>query len=269
MGAAERKVAKEEEGCKMKVEILKQAENEITFAVDEIGPALANAIRRAAMFEVPALAIEDVYFSQNSSVLYDEMLAHRLGLIVLKTDLKSYNLPEQCTCKGKLCAKCSVKGILRAKGPVTVYAEDLKLKDPSVKAIYPKTIIVKLIEGQELELEFAAVLGQGKEHTKWSPCHLYYRGWPEFDAKDANLDKAFESIPSNVAKKSGRTIEILDFTKWQPAYEAILEKAGVKITNRDDKFIFTLESWGQLSPKVIMTEAFDVLQEKLKTVKLK
>ena len=253
----------------MKVEILKQAENEITFAVDEIGPALANAIRRAAMFEVPTLAIEDVYFSQNSSVLYDEVIAHRLGLVVLKTDLKSYNLPEQCTCKGKLCAKCSVKGILRAKGPVTVYAEDLKFKDPSVKAIYPKTIIVKLMEGQDIELEFSAVLGKGSEHTKWSPCHLYYRGEPEFDAKDADLDKAFENIPSNVAKKSGKTIEILDFTKWLPAYEAVLEKAGVKITNREDKFIFTLESWGQLSSKTIMTEALDVLQEKLKTVKLK
>ncbi len=253
----------------MKVEILKQVENEITFAVDEIGPALANAIRRAAMFEVPTLAIEDVYFNQNSSVLYDEIVAHRLGLVVLKTDLKSYNLPDDCTCKGKLCAKCSVKGTLRAKGPVTVYAEDLKFKDPSVKAIYPKTVIVKLTEGQEVELELTAVLGKGLEHTKWSACHLYYRGWPEFDAKDADLDKAFEHIPSNVAKKSGKSIEILDFVKWQPAYEEMLEKAGVKITNREDKFMFTLESWGQLSPKMIMTEAINLLQDKLKTVKLK
>lgn len=253
----------------MKMEILKQAENEIMFEVGGIGPALANAIRRIAMFEVPTLAIEDVYFSQNSSVLYDEIVAHRLGLIVLKTDLKSYNLPEECTCKGKFCAKCSVKGTLKAKGPVTVYAEDLKFKDPSVKAIYPKTVIVKLTEGQDIELEFTAVLGIGKEHTKWSSCHIYYRGWPEFETKDADLDKAFEQIPSNVAKKSGKAIEILDFTKWLPSYEAILEKAGVKIKNREDRFIFTLESWGQLSPKVIMTEALSMLQDKLKTVKLK
>jgi DNA-directed RNA polymerase subunit D len=253
----------------MKVEIIKQAENEVMFTVEGIGPALANAIRRAAMFEVPTLAIEDVYFSKNSSVLYDEIVAHRLGLVPLKTDLKSYNLPSACTCKGKLCAKCSVKGTLKAKGPVTVYAEDLKFKDPSVKALHLKIPIVKLLEGQELELEFAAVLGQGKEHTKWSSCHLYYRGWPEFDTKDADLDKAFASIPEDIAKKSGRSVEILDFAKWQPAYEEILEKSGVKITNRDDKFVFTVESWGQLSPKTIMTEALDVLQDKLKTVKLK
>jgi len=267
--AAERKAVKEVEGCKMKAEILKQSENEITFVVEGIGPALANAIRRAAMFEVPTLAIEDVYFNKNSSVLYDEIVAHRLGLIPLKTDLKSYNLPADCTCKDKLCAKCSVKGTLKAKGPVTVYAEDLKFKDASVRAIQPKIPIVKLLEGQELELEFAAVLGKGLEHTKWSSCHVYYRGWPEFDAKDADLDKAFENIPSNVAKKSGRTIEVLDFAHWQIAYEELLAKSGVKITNRDDKFIFTIESWGQLTPKTIVNEALNVLQDKLKTVKLK
>ena len=254
---------------KMKIDVLKQSENEVVFVVEGIGPALANAIRRTSMFEVPTLAIEDIYFSKNSSVLYDEIVAHRLGLIPLKTDLKSYNLPAECTCKGKLCAKCSVKGVLKAKGPVTVYAEDLKFKDPSVKSIYGKIPIVKLLEGQDIELEFTATLGQGKEHTKWSACHAYYRGWPEFDTKDADLDKAFEHIPSDAAKKSGRTIEILDFIKWQQSYEEMLEKSGVKITNREDKFVFTLESWGQLSPKTIMTEALNVLQEKLKTVKLK
>ena len=53
--------------------------------------------------EVPTMAIEDVEFRKNNSILYDEMLAHRLGLVVLKTDLKSYDLLEECTCKGKGC----------------------------------------------------------------------------------------------------------------------------------------------------------------------
>ncbi|MEM2874013.1 MAG: DNA-directed RNA polymerase subunit D [Candidatus Nanoarchaeia archaeon] len=142
----------------MKISVLKQTENEITFIIDGVGPAFLNALRRAAAFEVPVLAIEDVYFTQNSSVLYDEIIAHRLGLIPLKTDLKSYNLPEECSCKGKLCAKCSVKGTLKAKGPATVYAEDLKFKDPAVKAVYGKIPIVKLLEGQNIELEFVVCL---------------------------------------------------------------------------------------------------------------
>jgi len=253
----------------MKIEIIKQKDNAVQFVVEGVGPSLLNALRRAAVYEVPTLAIEDVYFAQNSSVLYDEIIAHRLGLIPLKTDLKSYNLPAECTCKGKLCAKCSVKGTLKAKGPVTVYAEDLKFKDPSVKAIHGKIPIVKLLEGQKIELEFTAVLGQGAEHTKWSPCHFFYYGWPEFDTRDADLDKAFQSIPGNVAKKSGRNIELQDLENWQPSYEEVLEKNGVKISYRDDKFIVTLESWGQLSADKIMSEAVKSIGAKLKAVKLK
>jgi DNA-directed RNA polymerase subunit D len=253
----------------MKVKIISKTEDTIMFVVEGIKPALANAIRRAAAYEVPTLAIEDVYFSKNSSALYDEIIAHRLGLIPLKTDLKAYTLPANCSCKGKLCAKCSVKGTLKAKGPATVYAEDLKFKDPSVKVVYPKMPIVKLLEDQELELEFVATLGQGKEHVKWSPCHAFYRSWPEFDTKNADLDAALDSIPKDVIKRTGKSIEILDFTKWVPAYEEILEKAGVKITFRDDKFIFVIESWGQLSPKTIVNEALGMLQDKVKSVKLK
>ncbi len=55
--------------------------------------------------EVPTMAIEDVEFRKNNSILYDEIIAHRLGLVPLKTDLKSYNLPEKCKCKGEGCAR--------------------------------------------------------------------------------------------------------------------------------------------------------------------
>jgi len=254
----------------MEINVLNHAENEITFVVDKTTPAFANAVRRAAMFEVPTLAIEDVYFSKNSSALYDEMIAHRLGLIPLKTDLKSYNLPEECTCKGKLCAKCSVKITLKAKGPATVYAGDMKFKDPGVKPIYAQMPIVKLLENQEIALEATAVLGKGKVHTKWSPGHAYYRGFPEFTAtKDADMKAISEQIPEDIMKKDGREFEIKDFSKWNEGYEHILKKHGVNVTNRENKFIFTLESWGQLKPTEILTEAVGILQAKLKDVKLK
>jgi DNA-directed RNA polymerase subunit D len=253
----------------VKIQVLKQKDNEATFVVEGVGPSFLNALRRAAVFEVPTLAIEDVYFVENSSALYDEIVAHRLGLIPLKTDLKSYNLPSECTCKGKLCAKCSVKGTLKAKGPATVYAEDLKIKDPSVKPIFGKIPIVKLLEGQNVELEFTAVLGLGMEHTKWTTSHFFYRAWPEFDTKDADLDKAFAGIPERAAKRSGRTVVIEDIESWQPSYEGMLEKHGVKVKGNESKFIVTLESWGQLSPEKILAEAIRVLEEKLKTVKLK
>ncbi|MGB9675350.1 MAG: DNA-directed RNA polymerase subunit D [Candidatus Nanoarchaeia archaeon] len=251
----------------MKTSILKQDENELVAMISGVTPAFLNALRRAAMFEVPVLAIEDVYIIQNTSVLYDEILAHRLGLIPLKAELKSFNLPSECTCKGKYCGKCSVKGMLKAKGPATVYAEDLRFKDVTVKPIYPKMPIVKLLEGQELELEFVAVLGKGKEHSKWSPCHVWYFNTFNIDAKNADLNKI--DVPEDVLKKSEKELKVIDWTKWLPGYEEILENAGAKIIYKEDEFVFFVESWGQISPISIINQAADILQEKFKNLKLK
>jgi DNA-directed RNA polymerase subunit D len=252
----------------MKLDVLKQEGDELVLKISEVSPSFLNALRRAAMFEVPVLAIEDVYVIQNTSILYDEVLAHRLGLIPLKAELKSYNLPSECTCKGKLCGKCSVKGSLKAKGPLTVYAEDLKFKDVSISPVYPKIPIVKLLEGQEIDLEFVAVLGKGKEHSKWSPCLVWYFNLPKFNVKGANLDK-ITGIPDGIIKKSGSNIEVLDWTKWLPGYEELLERAGVKIEYDPNTFIVFVESWGQISPVSIISQATNILQENFKGLKLK
>ncbi|MBI4095540.1 MAG: DNA-directed RNA polymerase subunit D [DPANN group archaeon] len=248
------------------IKMLEQSENEIKLVLDKTTPEFVNEIRRASMFEVPTLAIDDVYFTQNSSALYDEMLAHRLGLVVLKTP-KGYNLPSECTCSGKLCAKCSVKMTLRAKGPVTVYAKDMKIKDPDVKVVHPETVIVKLLENQEVELEAVAILGKGLEHAKWNAGHVYYLGMPEIEAtKDADAKTVLENVP--IVEKSGKGLEIKNIAKWTEAYGEICQKNGFVVKNSDSQFIFTLESWGSKSPQEIMSEAVEVIEQKAKNAKL-
>ena len=86
----------------------------LSFIIKDTTPAFVNTLRRIMVEEVPTMAIEDVEFRKNNSILYDEMIAHRLGLISLKTDLKSYNLPENCKCKGEGCARCQLKLTLKA-----------------------------------------------------------------------------------------------------------------------------------------------------------
>jgi hypothetical protein len=78
-----------------------------------------------------------------------------------------------------------------------------------------------------------------------------------------------EEIPEGVLKKDGKGLEIADLVKWNESYEDILKKHGIKTKNSQEKFIFTIESWGQLAPVQILTEAVRVLQEKLKEAKLK
>ena len=223
----------------MKVTKVKSGDAKIKFVLDKTTFGFTNALRRAAMFEVPTLAIEDIYFIDNSSALYDEMVAHRLGLIPLTTDLKTFKTPADCTCKGKGCVKCEIKLTLKEKGPKLVYASDLKSTDSTVKPVYPNTPIVELLEGQEIELEAVAKLGHGSTHVKWSPCLAYYFRHP---------------------KKKVDVSKIEHYDVWMEQN---------KDSGEDDKFIFVIEPWGQLPAKQILKQAVKMVQNKLTEVKLR
>src|SRR3990167_7411824 len=100
----------------MEVRVLEnnKEQGKLSFILKDSDPIFANTLRRLMIDEVPTMAIEEVEFSKNNSILYDEIVAHRLGLIPLKTDMKSYNLPEKCKCKGEGCARCQLKLTLKA-----------------------------------------------------------------------------------------------------------------------------------------------------------
>jgi DNA-directed RNA polymerase subunit D len=119
------------------------------------------------------MAIDDVVILENSSVLYDEILSHRLGMVPLKTDLERYVLPEKCDCGNPLgCQKCRVLLVLDATAhdkPRTVYSGDLVSEDREIAPISASIPIVKLAQGQSVKLEAYARLGRGKEHAKWQP----------------------------------------------------------------------------------------------------
>ena len=227
--------------------------------------ALANTLRRTIIDLVPTMAIEEVEFRKNDSVLYDEILAHRLGLIPLKTDLKSYMLPEGCKCKGEGCARCTLKLILKAKGPGTVYASDIKSKDPKVKPVYPKTIIVKLLKGQELELEATAILGQGSDHIKFSPGLVWFNAEPKITVnnKAELIEKYKENFPRDAFDKNGKiSADLIIKNNLVDACDKICEEL-VKIEYSDKNFILKIEPWGQLTPAEMVSNAADIFTETL------
>ena len=230
--------------------------------------AFANALRRVAIEEVPTIAIEDVEFRKNTSPLYDEMVALRLGLIPLKTDLKSYNLPEDCSCKGKGCAQCQLKLTIKVKGPKMVNASDINSKDPKVKPVFPKTPIVKLLKGQVLEAEMIAILGKGKDHAKWSPGLVYYKYYPSITItkKGQSCVECADVCPQKVFEKKAGKIKInqkklLDCHLCNACEE--VSKGEVKVEKNVEDFVFFVESWGQLKCKEIMLKASEMLDKKL------
>lgn len=247
----------------MKIKVIEKQKDRIVFILEGTTEAMANTIRRVALNEVPTLAIEHVTMQRNSSALYDEVLAHRLGLIPLKTDLKSYRLQEDCVCKGKGCAQCTLTLTLKAKGPATVYSGSIESKDPKVVPAYDKMVVVKLLKDQEIRVEATAILGRGKTHMKFSPGLIFYHGHPTITIeKKSGIKACVEGANNNLVEK-GNELIIKDISKWNEAHEEMCEKNGMKVTASKKNFIMSLESWGHLSPKEILMTATDIVDRKL------
>lgn len=264
---AGRKEEKEVEEYKMEIEILKKdaKNNKLSFLLKGSTPAYANAIRRIMLSEVPTMAIEDVEIKKNNSILYDEIIAHRLGLIPLSTDLDSYKVLQEGE---EPSAIHQLKLSLKQKGPKIVTAADIETTDPKVKPVFSEMPIVKLLKGQELEFEATAVLGVGKEHMKWSPCHVYYTYDSDVKIKKQPKDaKAFmSSCPDNIFVEKAGKIEINKSKDFAPElYEVCedVEQGVVEVKYDDTQFIFNVESWGQLEAKQIISKALQVFNEKL------
>ncbi|MCK4320478.1 DNA-directed RNA polymerase subunit alpha, partial [Candidatus Bathyarchaeota archaeon] len=85
----------------MKIQIIEKTDFTMRLTIQGVETSFANTLRRIMLSEVPTMAIADAVIIENSSVLPDEILVHRLGFIPLKTDLDSYNLPEECPCKSE------------------------------------------------------------------------------------------------------------------------------------------------------------------------
>jgi DNA-directed RNA polymerase subunit D len=251
----------------MSIEILSKdnKRKKEVFLIKNKTPAFVNALRRTIISLVPTMAINEVEFVKNSSALYDEIVANRLGLIPLKTDLSSYELPSKCSCKGEGCAKCTLKIKLSAKGPCTVYAKDLVSTDPKVKPAFPDMPIVKLLERQEIEFVATATLGIGLEHSKWSPGHVYYKGVPKIEIKGkCENPKAISDIcPKNIFKVNSGKLDINENKVMDCslclACSNICESINITASNKD--FCFSVESFGQLEIKEMMEKASEIIAE--------
>ena len=132
-----------------------------------------NSLRRLAISEVPTLAIDDVVMLENSSVMHDEAVAHRLGLIPLRTDPGRFVMPHECDCKSTLgCSKCRVLLVLDSEASdktKVVTSGELVSEDELVKPVSKDIPIIVLAPNQKLKFEAYARLGTGKDHAKWQP----------------------------------------------------------------------------------------------------
>jgi len=241
------------------MKFVEKSKEKIAVVLD-IDESLANAIRRSVS-EIPTLAIENVTFVKNDSALYDEVIAHRLGLTPLKME-KNMNEFEECSCKGKGCAKCTVQLKLKAVGPCTVYSKVLKGK---ADVVYDEIPIVILSENQELELIAEARLGKGVEHVKFTPGIAFYRDVVDIDVKD-NCD-CLEACPKHLLKEKGKFKDVYDCDSCELCIEECKRegKECVEI-KKTGKIVFFIESFGQLDAKEIFVKAVEAMNKNLKEI---
>ena len=158
------------------LEIVEQSEKRIVVKLKNVPLQYANALRRVCLTGVPVFAIDDVVIIENSSVLADEGIAHRLAMTPLKTDLTRFVEPSNCDCHSEVgCPHCRVMLMIDADSADTtrtITSAELTSEDDVVKPISDKVPIVELAPGQKLKLEAYARLGRGTEHAKWNSANV-------------------------------------------------------------------------------------------------
>jgi len=249
----------------IKIEKISKEKEKIVFLVKEINNSIANSIRRSVL-EIPVLAIDTVEFYKNDSALYDEMIAHRLGLVPIKAT-KTFKSRKECSCKGKGCLKCTASFKLKVKGPGMVYAKDLKGKGAEV--VYPEMPIVLLNKDQELVLTTEAILGTGKEHAKHTPGLIWFNSYPVIQIKDCEgCNECVNVCPRKAITMKNNKISIdplkCDICDACVEFSKEKEKCSITIEPSKEDFIFFIETFGQLKPEEIFIDSIKVLDQNLK-----
>jgi DNA-directed RNA polymerase subunit D len=252
----------------MKIEVIEKKPKKLVFKINDIKPYLLNSIRRVLISDLPKLAIDDIVIYDNTSALFDEIIAHRLGLIPIPTDLSLLNFRDECVCKGKGCPSCTVRYTLSKENEGTVYSGDLQPAEESWKITEDNIPIVELSKDQRLILEVEAILGNGKVHTKWqSVISPGYRFNPiiEFDKKRIDDVKEFiNKLPLNIVKLKNDKLEINDISKIS-ILESYIDSEKIdfiKIKKDPTSIIFSFETDGSLNANIALMKSIEILKDK-------
>ncbi|XP_066147882.1 DNA-directed RNA polymerases I and III subunit RPAC1 [Euwallacea fornicatus] len=192
---------------KFQIVIVRHDNTDMEFDLIGIHPYLANTFRRLILSDVPSMAIDRVHVLNNTSIIQDEVLAHRMGLIPLKADPRLFDFKtdpndttnEKDTLEFELKIKClhnkdsNKKDSSRAEDLyknsyvyskhikwVPIGGQKSKFKDMEVGPIHSDILIAKMRPGHEMDLKLFATKSNGADHAKFSPvATAFYRLLPD------------------------------------------------------------------------------------------
>lgn len=248
----------------MKLKFTEERDDYIKVLIEDTTPDFVNAVRRTLMTDVPKLAIENVTIYDNTSALFDEIVAHRLSLLPLPTDLDLLVPRNECNCGGEGCPNCVVHYTLSKEGECTVYSGDLKAEDPMWAIKDEKIPILRLTKNQRVILEAEAELGTGKEHAKWQAVSgAGYSYYPEIEITGEcnNCMDCVKACPKGVlaAKKGKLFVKNLEACSLCNSCSEVCGKGAIKVHGNPNKIIFHFETDGSLTARRAFIEALKIL----------
>lgn len=280
----------------LRIQILSITPEDLAFELINIDAPLANALRRVMLSDVPTVAIENVFVHNNTSIMHDEQLAHRLGLIPLKVDpslletwQKGDPVTPENTVKFQLDVTCHVNKNAPADGqvPPDFLYTHYKLMSGDIKYIpmdgqhfpiiprpaFDDIVLCKMRPGQTIKLVLHATKNVGKEHAKWSPVSTaWYRIKPQVEITKPPPPKVAKQIadicPAKVfdIEDTLKVSRPTDCTMCRECIRNDPHKQYIQLSRRRDHFMFQVESDGSLPPTRIVLDAFDVLIHKCDTL---
>lgn len=136
---------------------IKHNKLELSFIVSNIETCLLNAIRRTLLSNVETNAFNDIKIYKNTSVLHDEFISHRIGLIPLPSTIEKINISIDIT--------------NQSENILNIYTSDF---ESNYSDLLPNILIIKLKKGDQLKLDASLSLNSGKKNAKYQPVSAIY-----------------------------------------------------------------------------------------------
>jgi DNA-directed RNA polymerase subunit D len=264
----------------MHVKMIEEMETRAKFLVTDASPEKVNALRRALIMDLPKMAIDDVEFLLGSirdeegneyesvSPVFDEIVAHRLGLVPIPTDLELFGFRDQCSCGGEGCPSCTIMYKLEKRGPCEVYSGDLdSLGGDAYRPKDELIPIVRLGERQGILAYATAELGTGRKHAKWQATHgVGYKYYPKVKIDQNKCDNGGSCIkicPKHVMAFKDQKVQVIDNDACILCKDCIsvCRTNAITIEGAEDKFLFEFETDGSLTARMALNKALESLED--------
>ena len=278
----------------MELKVLTLESNRAQLEIKDADHTFVNSLRRTLIAEVPKMTIDEVDFHlghlgteedpathklvdfESLSPLFDEIIAHRLGMLPIPTDLRTYTFSDYCSCGGEGCPSCTMMYSLNKKGPCTVYSGDLEpvMGSEELKVLDPRIPIVTLAPHEGLLLYARAKLGQGRDHAKWQVCSgVGYTYCHTVTLGNHNsLKPLFKLFGEDNFQKEGSThvlndaLKVKEFLKILRRFPDDAElREHVDIKEESDRFLLRFETDGSLTAHEALLYSLRVLSGRFET----